>query len=52
MPWLSMYSVNSAEINCGPLSDVRLSGRPCCENISLRLEMTFGAVEDFSTSTS
>ena len=44
MPWLSIYSANSAEINCEPLSDARLSGRPCRENISSRLEMIFGAV--------
>ena len=48
----TMYSANSADMNCGPLSDVRLSGRPCCANTSSRLEMTLEATVDFRMSTS
>ena len=41
-----MYSLNSVAMNSGPLSDVRLSGRPCLENIFSRLEVTFKATVD------
>ena len=38
--------------NCGPLSDVKLSGRPCLTNISSIFEMTLEATVDLMMSIS
>jgi hypothetical protein len=50
-PYLPDFPRNSwtCWMNQGPLSDVKLSGRPCLKNISLRISMTLAVTVDFMT---